>query len=255
MQRSFVCDIPISRVNIFTNFATTTAYLKERDLYKILGVPRNCTQQDIKEAYFKKAKIVHPDSVENLNILDGSRKSNKHQAFNDIKYAYDILKKPASRKLYDEGIDPFINQQYRYSNRSKKKKYSYSHDYYNFNDSRKSFYSENTDFRVKSEEIRKQNEEEWKNVLIVTSFGIFVVFLYQVGYLIMLNYKEKKLEKLSKKDEIARSFIRQFGDKERLNSREELDKYGKILSDDIEEAYKRRLEEFGNYNPKEILEE
>ncbi len=62
------------------------------DLYAILGIGRNASQQDIKRAYRKLAMRYHPDS-------GGSNASS--ELFNKISKAYQILSVPSRRAWYD----------------------------------------------------------------------------------------------------------------------------------------------------------
>jgi molecular chaperone DnaJ len=64
------------------------------DFYKILGVKRNASQDDIKKAYRKLARKWHPD------INPGNTEA--EQKFKDISRAYDCLGNAEKRKLYDE---------------------------------------------------------------------------------------------------------------------------------------------------------
>ena len=64
------------------------------DYYKILGVPRDIPQKDVKKAYLKRAKQFHPD----LHPDDPKAKA-KFQALNE---AYDVLNDPEKRKKYDQ---------------------------------------------------------------------------------------------------------------------------------------------------------
>ena len=59
--------------------------------YRILDVPYNTTFSEIKEAYRKKVKEVHPDKD----------KGNAEQ-FKRVKEAYEILKNAEKRKRYDD---------------------------------------------------------------------------------------------------------------------------------------------------------
>ena len=58
--------------------------------YRILDVPYNATFFEIKEAYRKKVKEVHPDKV----------KGNAEQ-FKRVREAYEVLKNVEKRKWYD----------------------------------------------------------------------------------------------------------------------------------------------------------
>ena len=64
------------------------------DYYKILGVDKNASQDDIKKAFRKLARKYHPD----LNPNDPSAKDK----FQEINEANEVLSDPEKRKKYDE---------------------------------------------------------------------------------------------------------------------------------------------------------
>lgn len=64
------------------------------DYYKILGVDKSASQNDIKKAYRKLARKYHPD----LNPDDPSAK----EKFQEINEANEVLSDPEKRKKYDE---------------------------------------------------------------------------------------------------------------------------------------------------------
>lgn len=63
------------------------------DYYKILGVDKNASEDDIKKAYRKLARKLHPD----LNPND----KEAHQKFQQINEANEVLGDPEKRKKYD----------------------------------------------------------------------------------------------------------------------------------------------------------
>ncbi len=65
-----------------------------QDLYSILGVPRSASADEIKKAYRKLAKKLHPDSH------PGDKKA--EERFKDVSVAYDTLGDAKKRGLYDE---------------------------------------------------------------------------------------------------------------------------------------------------------
>lgn len=64
------------------------------DYYKVLGVDKNATQADIKKAYRKLARKLHPD----LNPNDKAAQ----QKFQQINEANEVLSDPEKRKKYDQ---------------------------------------------------------------------------------------------------------------------------------------------------------
>ena len=64
------------------------------DYYKVLGVDKSATQQDIRKAYRKLAKKYHPD----VNSTDADAK----ERFQQINEANEVLSDPEKRKKYDE---------------------------------------------------------------------------------------------------------------------------------------------------------
>ncbi|MDR1767636.1 MAG: molecular chaperone DnaJ [Propionibacteriaceae bacterium] len=66
----------------------------EKDYYKILGVPKDASDADIKKAFRKLARKYHPDA--NQHNPDAEAK------FKEVSEANDVLADPAKRKEYDE---------------------------------------------------------------------------------------------------------------------------------------------------------
>ena len=78
---------------------------EEHALYKLLGVPVNATQKQIKKAYHMKARHVHPDRC------GGTIEAKTN--FQVLQKAYSILSDPEKRKLYDRtGCTDADNEQF-----------------------------------------------------------------------------------------------------------------------------------------------
>ncbi len=63
------------------------------DLYELLGAERNASSEDLKQAYRRLAKELHPDRHPN--------DPNAADRFKEINAAYDVLKDPQKRSIYD----------------------------------------------------------------------------------------------------------------------------------------------------------
>lgn len=66
--------------------------LDRQDYYRILGLSRNATPEDIKRAYFVAAQKLHPDK----NTAAGET-----ELFLDVQQAYEVLSNPKRRQQYD----------------------------------------------------------------------------------------------------------------------------------------------------------
>lgn len=77
----------------------------EKDFYKVLGVPKDATEAEIKKAYRKLAREFHPDANK------GNAKA--EERFKEISEANDVLGDPKKRKEYDEARALFGNGGFR----------------------------------------------------------------------------------------------------------------------------------------------
>ena len=67
--------------------------VKYRDYYEILGIQRSVGQDEIQRAYRKLARKYHPDV---------SKAANAEDKFKELSEAYEVLKDPEKRKMYDQ---------------------------------------------------------------------------------------------------------------------------------------------------------
>src|SRR5687767_4961360 len=65
-----------------------------KDYYKILGVSRTASDDDIRKAFRKLAREYHPDVAKNKTIAE--------EKFKEINEAYEVLSDPTKRKKYDD---------------------------------------------------------------------------------------------------------------------------------------------------------
>jgi molecular chaperone DnaJ len=80
--------------------------MKKRDYYEVLGVSKEASEADIKKAYRRLARKLHPD------VNPGDKNSQKK--FQEVQEAYDVLREGDKRRAYDRfghagpsmGFDP-----------------------------------------------------------------------------------------------------------------------------------------------------
>ena len=66
---------------------------EKRDYYEVLGVSKKATDEEIKKAYRTLAKKHHPDT---------STEPNAQEKFKEVQEAYETLKDPQKRSMYDQ---------------------------------------------------------------------------------------------------------------------------------------------------------
>jgi molecular chaperone DnaJ len=69
------------------------------DYYKVLGVGKGASEEEIKKSYRKLARKYHPDRN------PGDKQA--EERFKEISQAHDVLSDPEKRKQYDRGTGPF----------------------------------------------------------------------------------------------------------------------------------------------------
>lgn len=67
------------------------------DYYEVLGVSRDASTEDIKRAYRKLARQLHPDVNPDPEV---------QERFKEVTKAYEVLADPKKREMYDLGADP-----------------------------------------------------------------------------------------------------------------------------------------------------
>jgi molecular chaperone DnaJ len=74
--------------------------MESLDLYKVLEISKDASQDEIRRSYRRLARKFHPDAN------PGDKKA--EERFKEIQHAYEILSKPEKRSEYDEGPRTFF---------------------------------------------------------------------------------------------------------------------------------------------------
>ena len=77
--------------------------METKDLYKVLGVSKGASQEELRRSYRKLARKHHPDA----NRDDPK----SEERFKEIQHAYEILSNPEKRREYDEGPRTYFGSQ------------------------------------------------------------------------------------------------------------------------------------------------
>lgn len=152
--------------------------------YDTLGIKKDATNQEIKDAYKKLIKKYHPD------VYSGD-KSFAEKKTQEINYAYDILSDEESKKAYDEEITPTYDytppkynnpESYSYQNYYTKNNNSDFESYKRYSDYHRSK-TPNSNYTVHDEfsdnivnSVNKMSSKK-KTILISTILFVYIFFL------------------------------------------------------------------------------
>lgn len=75
---------------------------KRKDYYKILGIDKNASDEEIKKAYRKRALLHHPDRHANASEEE---KREQEKKFKEVGEAYAVLSDPQKKNRFDSGQD------------------------------------------------------------------------------------------------------------------------------------------------------
>jgi DnaJ-class molecular chaperone len=69
---------------------------RSKDLYGLLGLPREAPQEDIRRAHRRLVREYHPDANPGNDSAE--------ERFKEVQHAYEVLSDPRKRREYDEGL-------------------------------------------------------------------------------------------------------------------------------------------------------
>ncbi|XP_023243971.1 dnaJ homolog subfamily C member 4-like [Centruroides sculpturatus] len=172
--------------SVFTGFLAKTHY-------EVLGINNNSTTKEVKEAYVKLCKELHPDKNPNA--------SNQHEKFVQLNEAYVILVRPETRSRYDLSL---VSKQNEASKRN-----CYSSSAANCTHYYRAY--ENDDYTKENETHHYYRNHSYshsppleriKNVYIVVGCVILIIsgsLIHFATFRLGMTFSEKKLDEKDKK--------------------------------------------------------
>lgn len=154
--------------------------------YEVLGINKNASPEEIRDAYKKLVKKYHPD------IYPGD-KSFAEKKIKSINEAYEILSDSNSRKEYDEEINPTPvynytppsytpSSQYSYDNYKRTNNYDNYNNYNNYNyytnANRKQYYNNTTHEKIYNNVVNSFNKMNFMNkiFILILIFAVYTFF-------------------------------------------------------------------------------
>ncbi|XP_040184964.1 dnaJ homolog subfamily C member 4 isoform X2 [Rana temporaria] len=173
-----------------------------RDHYQVLGVGREASKSQIKDAFFALSKKCHPDSDPSNPLL--------HAQFVRINDAYKVLSKPSSRKEYDQLLEalrrngPVYRAQspYKSSSRADSTTYTYRKEepYNGSTTNSDSWYW--SQFTPQSDFDETANQRQERNKTIVWGCIMMVfssIYLHFFVFRTLRDVRNKEMEEQQKK--------------------------------------------------------
>jgi len=92
--------VSFSSIKLLSTSKSSCQTTVQSNYYEILDVPKSATQKEIREAYIKKSKELHPDAQDD----DTVNTSDSNAKFSVVNEAYEVLSKPAERREYNKKL-------------------------------------------------------------------------------------------------------------------------------------------------------
>lgn len=186
-NRCLFCKFPSSCLIAISRFLSKTHY-------EVLGIEKNSTTKEVKEAYVKLCKEIHPDKNPHI--------SNQHNKFIQLNEAYAVLVRPETRSRYDLSLaskkENRTNTTTAYNNSDfsrpfEDRSYDYAKEYEAYN------YYRSQNYAQKYKKIRTNNISVVIGCIFIIICGtVFHFATFRTG----MTFSEKKLDE---KDKVLQS--------------------------------------------------
>lgn len=98
-QNGEAVDLPAELREQFREFARA---LPDMDYYGVLGIERDAEAAEIRDAFFERSKVYHPDRYFNRNL--GAYAELLHEIYKRVVVAHDVLRDPKLKSTYDKSL-------------------------------------------------------------------------------------------------------------------------------------------------------
>ena len=98
---------------------TLASRIDQLDYYQLLGIQRDASHGDLRQAYHRRARTLHPDLF--FEHEDQALKEAIDQIYKRVTEAYLVLREPEKRKYYDQGLTA-PNKRLRYTDEDEKRR-------------------------------------------------------------------------------------------------------------------------------------
>jgi len=140
---------------------------RKKTHYEVLGVDPKAEVGEIKKAYLKKARVLHPDNNRNVNRTESDKRSREMQELN---IAWGTISDESKRRQYDQSLI--------IPNESKKQSFTYQ-------DISEEFTAQGETIRAKGPDVATKEEMEIRGIAkLMRPIPLLVLFLLVIAILI-----------------------------------------------------------------------
>lgn len=146
-----------------------------QDYYKVLGIEKNATADDIKRAYRKLAMKYHPDV---------NKEKDAEAMMKQVNVAYETLSDPKKREMYDRFGTQATQQQYQQQNRQAG---PYGQTFYSFDDLLRAMFEQQQQQQRSRQYYGQQPPRKSSFFQSVVSF-LFLMLAIRIWFGILLRF-------------------------------------------------------------------
>ncbi|XP_052865973.1 dnaJ-like protein 60 [Anopheles cruzii] len=185
--------LKVSQQNTVYKLFHSTLRYAHRTHYNVLKIQPNCNARDIRSAFIKLSKELHPD----VNVSIGKNYDNK--SFVELLEAYQVLSKPESRAAYDYELSLAANGNGQ----------QIFHRPWASANQKHADYGEESYYGIKG--VKKVSN--WTIVLFCAVFMMIGICLQTIAISKSFTFKRQQLDEFSRQNAIQHAEVREEAEK------------------------------------------